>query len=160
MNISTPATTTSMIGAAPLQELHYPAGHGIPNWTTSPPRTLGTLVPQYRASADFAPFVLSERVVGNASGYSSVTDAAAALGELAAADEHPAVGIVAREGQYFGNELWTVTQRPGEPNSRLAGSTISSFTPVLHLGHYHTFGTDYDDVVGLVQGNVYVKAAR
>lgn len=102
----------------------------IPNWSTAAPVPVGQAFIGPR-SATISPFVLSSFTVGNASGYSSLTDAISSVQELLGGTS-PIVGITQRGDKWFGHELWTFTREkiPLEPSTRLSGSTVTSYKPL------------------------------
>ena len=125
---------------------------GIPNWTTRAPHTAGTLQTGPRGLPPMS-FVLSDANVGPRNLYAS---AQAAIDAMRKHATQQAIAIVhdTKLGGYSGHEVWTYTQRQGEANTRLAGATITSFSPMQtsSSGGFSGFSSPFEGLVAIVAG--------
>lgn len=161
MNIAAP--TAAAPAAKPLTDpsIKYSVGDGIPNWTTLAPVHAGlVMLPTSRFDHD-RQFALRSTTVGAADGYASLDDAIAAVQSLATPSS-PAVGILERDGAFFGHEAWTYTQKtvPLKPSTRLSGSTITSYKPMTDFDlRYKWLKPAVAGLHALVTGSTVVHAS-
>lgn len=150
---------TSSLSFEPIK---YAPDYGIPNWTTQAPHTAGTLAPGPRGSVSApvpVPFVLSAKTRGAQYGYGSVADAIAAASKLSTGGNKVPLAVVQKGTAWFTHEVWTYTQRQGEPNTRLAGATITSFKPLHDTGLLASFATPFAGLQAIVDGTVVLMPA-
>jgi len=161
VSLSTVAPTTAPSKASvPLEKLRYPSGHGIPNWTTSDPHPAGTLQTAPRG-LPATPFVVSDANVGPRNIYASADAAVQAMRRHASEQAIAIIHNVA-DGSYSGHAVWTYTQQEGTENTRLAGSTITTFSPLRSgsIGGFGGFTTPYEGLAAIVAGTHLLKPVR